>query len=183
MIKVLRNQLFAIPEQGGQWLRNVQLIRPIIHFINGTLTGIPLKIKCKEKDWKFLIVSWHTKITILKSFLLIEYNSDQEKEIYEKLLTCNYLTVKYEFPVNRDGELKYPDFTIVNRINRKTYYWEHFGMTHASSYLDSMTQKIEWYKINGFRTVEEGGNLIFTIYSDLKKLQRDIDKYIEIITH
>lgn len=24
MVKVLRNQLFAIPERNGQWLRNVQ---------------------------------------------------------------------------------------------------------------------------------------------------------------
>ncbi|MHB8207721.1 hypothetical protein [Mucilaginibacter sp.] len=27
MVKVLGNQLFAIPEQGGQWLRNVHPIR------------------------------------------------------------------------------------------------------------------------------------------------------------
>jgi hypothetical protein len=111
----------------------------------------------------------------------LKFRSNHEKEIYEKLLRCDYLTIEYEPPVSKHGETKYVDFKISNRANQKTYLWEHFGMTHSSQYLDLMTEKIRWYRINGFKTVEDGGNLIFTIYSDWHSFQKDIDRYINLI--
>lgn len=110
-----------------------------------------------------------------------KFRSDQEVEIYERLLQCNYLTIEYEARIPVDGEKKFVDFKILNRQTQKTYLWEHFGMTQSAKYLDSMTEKIEWYKKNGYKTVEFGGDLIYTIYSDLKKFQRDIDHYIGVI--
>ncbi|MCL4641315.1 MAG: hypothetical protein M5Z89_20120 [Olivibacter sp.] len=113
----------------------------------------------------------------------LKLRSEQEREIYERLLTCDYLTIEYEFPVSKYGETKYVDFKISNRINQKIFFWEHFGMTHSSQYLDSMTEKIKWYKENGFRPVEEGGNLIYTIYTNLHDFHKDIDRYINLIKH
>jgi hypothetical protein len=110
-----------------------------------------------------------------------KFRSNQEKEIYEKLLKCNYLTIEYEFPISKHGEKRFSDFKIVNRLTQKTYFWEHFGMTNSDKYLDEMTEKLLWYRNNGFKALEDGGNVIFTIYSELKEFQRDMDKYIAII--
>ncbi|MET4142038.1 hypothetical protein ABIB30_004431 [Pedobacter sp. UYP1] len=105
----------------------------------------------------------------------------QERGIYEKLLKCNYLTIEYEFPVSKYGHKKYADFRILNRMTQKIYFWEHFGMTNSDDYMEEVAKKLLWYKNNGFKTVENGGNLIYTIYSDENKLQRDTDNYINII--
>lgn len=105
----------------------------------------------------------------------------QERGIYEKLLKCNYLTIEYEFPVLKYGHKKYVDFRILNRITQKIFFWEHFGMTNSDGYMEKVEEKLLWYKNNGFKTVEDGGNLIYTIYSDENKLQRDTDNYINII--
>jgi hypothetical protein len=44
-----------------------------------------------------------------------------------------------------------------------------------------MTDKIEWYRNNGFRNIEDGGNLIYTYYSTDNRLKKDVDKYLEKI--
>jgi len=112
----------------------------------------------------------------------IKFRSEQELEIYNRLLKCNYLTVEYEPRLVEFGEQKYPDFKISNKLTQKTYYWEHFGLTNSDRYLDAMAEKIRWYRNNGYETVEDGGKLIYTIYSDWKTFQRDIDNYIAVIT-
>jgi hypothetical protein len=111
-----------------------------------------------------------------------KFRSDQEKQIYEQLIRYDHLTIEYEHPIVKNGEKRFVDFKILNRANQKLYYWEHFGMTNSCDYLDTMTEKIQWYKKNGFKTIEDKGNLIFTIYYDEKQLQRDIDKHIRLIT-
>ncbi len=55
-------------------------------------------------------------------------------------------------------------------------------MTNNEVYKSKMADKIEWYKQNGFKTIENGGNLIFTYYSNANNLEKDTKKYIEIIT-
>jgi hypothetical protein len=70
---------------------------------------------------------------------------------------------------------------IKNIETGKTFYWEHFGMTNDIQYLENMQKKRYWYKENGFSQVEEGGELIYTYYTDDKELIRDIDNYIELI--
>jgi len=110
-----------------------------------------------------------------------KFRSNHEKEIYERLLKCDYLTIDYEFPISKHGEKKFVDFKILNRVTQKTYYWEHFGMTHSDKYMDEMTEKLAWYRNNGYKTVENGGNLIFTVYSNSNAFQSDIDKYIAVI--
>ncbi len=106
----------------------------------------------------------------------------QEKLIWEKLISKHkVLKPQYEKIVRRNGEVKLCDFYIKNIETGKTFYWEHFGMTNDIQYLENMQKKRYWYKENGFSQVEEGGELIYTYYTDDKELIRDIDNYIELI--
>ncbi len=108
-------------------------------------------------------------------------NSEQEVFIYEQLKKCSHLLIKIEFPITKYGETKYVDFIIQNKQTRKEFYWEHFGMTNNEIYKSKITDKIEWYRNNGFKTIEDGGNLIYTYYSTDNRLKKDVDKYLEII--
>lgn len=110
-------------------------------------------------------------------------NSDQEVYIYEELIKNSYLRIDIEYPLTKNGETKYVDFTIKNKLTQKTYYWEHFGMTNNEKYKSEMADKIIWYKKNGFNIVENGGDFIFTYYSNENNLRKDIRKYIEIISN
>ena len=107
--------------------------------------------------------------------------SKQEKIIFEKLMQCDFLTVFYDHPINKWDETKYVDFYIKNEMSRKTYIWEHFGMTHSESYMNNMVEKLDWFKKRGYRKLEDGGNLITTFYSSDKQLIREIEKCIDLI--
>jgi hypothetical protein len=109
-------------------------------------------------------------------------NSKQEVLIYEELKRHSHLLIKIEYPITRHGETKFVDFIVQNRMSQREFLWEHFGMTNNDSYKLMMIDKIEWYKNNGFRTIEEGGNLICTYYSNDNNLQKDILKTLKIIT-
>lgn len=109
-------------------------------------------------------------------------NSNQEVIIYEQLKKCSHLLIKIEYPITKFGETKYVDFIIQNKLTRKEFLWEHFGMTNNENYKEKMTEKIAWYKNNGFFTIEEGGNLIYTYYSNDNNLIKDVNRYIEKLT-
>lgn len=111
----------------------------------------------------------------------IKLNSQQEVFIYDQLKKCSHLLIKIEYPVTKFGETKYVDFMIKNKLNQKEYLWEHFGMTNNENYKSKMTDKIEWYRNNGFKSIENGGEIIYTYYSNDNRLKKDVDKYIEII--
>lgn len=144
------------------------------------------ELKSKNESGK-LVETKKSDLAYYKSSLYIiaedgtKLRSLQEKNIYENLVTCNYLTIFYDAQIQGSYERKYADFKIVNRLTQKTFYWEHFGMTHSEKYLESMTEKIEWYRNNGFKTVENKGNVIYTYYSTENKFEKDIKKFIEII--
>jgi hypothetical protein len=108
-------------------------------------------------------------------------NSKQELDIYEQLKKSSHLTIKIEFPVRVNGETKFVDFIVENKVTGKCFYWEHFGMTNSEEYKNAMESKIEWYKNNGFKTVEEGGSLILSYFSNENNFYKDISKFIDII--
>ncbi len=112
----------------------------------------------------------------------IKLNSNQEVFIYERLKKCSHLLIKIEYPVSVCGETKFVDFIIQNLLNRREFLWEHFGMTNSEHYKSKMTEKIEWYKNNGFELIENGGNLIYTYYSNDHEFQKDVDRHIDHIT-
>jgi hypothetical protein len=38
------------------------------------------------------------------------------------------MAFEYEDPLELDGTIRYPDFTIEDEISGRTVYWEHLGM-------------------------------------------------------
>ena len=55
-------------------------------------------------------------------------------------------------------------------------------MTNNEQYKEGMAEAIRWYKLNGYKMVDDGGNLIYTYYSDEKVFNREILKYIKIVS-
>jgi len=108
--------------------------------------------------------------------------SKQELFIFERLLQCRNLLIFYDYPIVEFGEPVYVDFFIKNQVTRKTYLWEHFGMTNDESYKDNMTNKVLWYKNNGYKLLEDRGNLIYTYYANERTFSRDVDEFIDLIT-
>ena len=111
----------------------------------------------------------------------IDVRSSHEKQILENLACCDYLTIEYDAIIRSNDDKKFVDFKIKNRLTQKIFYWEHFGVTNSDRYLNEMAEKINWYKNNGFKTVELGGNLIYTYYTDNNQFLKDMEKYISLI--
>lgn len=88
-----------------------------------------------------------------------------------EVIIANALAAKgvdyaYERPLTIQGITKYPDFTIEDMESGQTIYWEHCGMLHVPSYRRRWEEKLDWYRLNGIRTQEDGdgteGTLILT---------------------
>lgn len=87
---------------------------------------------------------------------------------------------RYEFPhrlrassLFRDGCSKKkaitisPDFTCLNKKNRKEFIWEHFGLIDDPAYASNMALKLEEFQRNGFFP---GENLIMTFETSERPL-------------
>ncbi|MDF4221089.1 hypothetical protein PXC01_05780 [Maribacter sp. M208] len=111
----------------------------------------------------------------------VRFSSSHEVSIYEYLLKESHLRIDLEYPLIINGEQKFVDFTITNKLNRKVFYWEHLGMINSEEYKEKMVNKIEWYLSNGIKSVEDGGNLIYTYYHRDSDFIKDIKKCIQII--
>lgn len=66
---------------------------------------------------------------------------------------------KYECPLEMNGLIYYPDFTIMRPRDRRLIYWEHFGMMDDPDYAQKTYQKMQTYIDNGYIP---GDNLICT---------------------
>ena len=76
--------------------------------------------------------------------------SKSEKIIADTLFRYN-IPYRYEFPLKLDGYgLVHPDFTILNSVTRKEYFYEHFGMMDNEQYIKGALKKIEAYEKNDF---------------------------------
>lgn len=106
--------------------------------------------------------------------------SKQELDIYEYLLEQEDLHVGYELPFVGKEKTLYPDFTVTNKINGKTFIWEHLGMTNNESYLDRIPKKISWYRDNGLETIEQNGKLIISFYNE-RTFFKDVRTFVKII--
>ncbi len=84
--------------------------------------------------------------------------SKTEKIIADRLY---YLGVpyKYEEALKLNGEIVFPDFTILNKWTRKVSYWEHYGRIDYEDYRMRMIQKNNMYSRND---IVAGDNLIMT---------------------
>lgn len=107
--------------------------------------------------------------------------SKQELFIFESLLKSRNLIIFYDHPIIEYGEPVYVDFFIRNQATKKTFLWEHFGMTNDEKYKDEIADKILWYRNNGYRVIGERGNLIYTYYSDERTFINDVRRLVGLI--
>ncbi|MCQ2412241.1 MAG: hypothetical protein MJ057_04725 [Sphaerochaetaceae bacterium] len=74
-----------------------------------------------------------------------------------------------EIHVNDGTKMRKPDFMVLNKRNRKVYFWEHLGMMDVSSYVSDTVLKLREYEGNGILL---GRDLIVTMEN--KDLPLDI---------
>lgn len=85
----------------------------------------------------------------------------------------------YEKPLRLKRETVYPDFTILNVIERREIYWEHFGMMDDKEYRDSALMKIRKYEENGLYQYD---SVIWTFETGRIPVNtRDIRKMVSIL--
>ncbi len=66
----------------------------------------------------------------------------------------------YEKPIRLvNGKLRYPDFTLLQKIKREEIYLEHFGLLDDEEYRNSSLIKLDEYRNCG---IYPGKNLLFT---------------------
>lgn len=87
--------------------------------------------------------------------------SKSELAIAEKLNGMGIAYV-YEQPLQLDGRMRWPDFTIVDDDSGVTYYWEHLGMLSDPQYAARWQIKRAAYLAAGIRPIDEqaGGDIL-----------------------
>ena len=100
--------------------------------------------------------------------------------IIANLLRYHNIPYKYECPLalkyNPYGRDVYPDFTILNKRNRKIYYLEHLGMMDDEEYIRKAFERIMIYEKNG---IILGKNLVITYETSKSTLDvRTVEKII-----
>ena len=75
---------------------------------------------------------------------------------------------RYEYPVKMvNGEIRYPDFMLLNLKTKQEIYLEHFGRMGDESYRKDAIEKMDLYRASG---IYPGKNLIFTYETEEKPL-------------
>jgi len=78
--------------------------------------------------------------------------------IIADMLYAKQVAYEYEAPLQgSDGQLRYPDFTIIDDESGQTIYWEHLGMLGVRSYRERWQRKLAWYREQGILPYKEGG--------------------------
>lgn len=80
----------------------------------------------------------------------------------DMVLNQHSIPYRYECELIIDGNKCYPDFTFINPITNKIYYWEHLGIMNNTEYAKSAFYKLRQYYRNG---IIPGDNLILTFES------------------
>ena len=95
--------------------------------------------------------------------------------IIANLLHASGVEYHYEQPLERDGMVKYPDFTIEDDDTGETYYWEHLGMLSDDDYRRRWSEKREWYRERGILSREDGGGPAGTLITTEDSAEGGID--------
>lgn len=72
----------------------------------------------------------------------------KSEAIIVSLLMDAEIEFYYERPISLAGNWFVPDFTCINRSNKKVYYYEHFGMVDNDEYNKNMYKKLKTYNDN-----------------------------------
>ena len=93
--------------------------------------------------------------------------SKSEKIIADKLYKEN-IAYRYEYPINIPyiGTL-YPDFTILDEVNRRNIIYEHFGLMDNEDYANNAISKMQLYEREGYVL---GDNFFCTMETSSKPL-------------
>ena len=94
--------------------------------------------------------------------------SKSEKIIADKLYREN-IAYRYECPIEIPyvGTI-YPDFTLLDEVNRRNIIFEHFGLMHDEGYVNSAIFKLQTYAREGYVL---GDNLFIT----METVERPLD--------
>ncbi len=99
--------------------------------------------------------------------------SKSEKIIADTLYT-HKIDYRYEQKLVLGKAAIHPDFTIINPLNGKEYYWEHLGLADDPNYL------VDWFDrkalYNQYK-IQEGKNLITTTEKDINEINEMIEEY------
>ena len=95
--------------------------------------------------------------------------------IIANLLHAKNIKYHYEHPLEIDGVVKYPDFTIEDDDTGVTYYWEHCGMLQDRAYRCRWEDKKLWYREHGILSYEEGGGPRGTLIETCDEINGSID--------
>lgn len=95
------------------------------------------------------------------------------------LLYAAGIPYRYEALLCLDGQDYYPDFTILDPVTGKIYYWEHFGKTGERVYMARADNKIAFYREHG---IVQWQNLLVTYDTpegavDAQMMQRMIELF------
>lgn len=111
-------------------------------------------------------------------FTIKTERGEMVKSKSEKILAD--LFYRYNIPYQYEPEfvLKnkkkiYPDFVVLNVKERKTYYWEHFGLASNEEYSEKNLEKLYQYELIG---MEIGEKLIVSFESNRKPLDIELVK-------
>ena len=73
----------------------------------------------------------------------------KSEALIDMFLYKNKIPFRYECPLELDGIIIYPDFTIRHPETGEVFYWEHFGLMDNPSYSKSACSKLQLYISNG----------------------------------
>ena len=96
--------------------------------------------------------------------------SKSEKIIADKLYKEN-IAYRYEYPFTIADITMYPDFTILDEINRREIILEHFGLMDNEEYVNNALSKIQIYASGGYVL---GDNLYITMETALRPMDSRI---------
>ena len=99
----------------------------------------------------------------------------KSESIIASQLERNNIPFRYEALLQLEGQIYYPDFTILNPQDNQVIYWEHFGMIDDIEYAKKMDNKLTEYRRRG---IQHGKNLITTYETRTNPLSSQIIRRI-----
>ena len=105
----------------------------------------------------------------------------------EKILADMFYKLNIPYVYEARLELKnlkiiYPDFTLLRMVDRKTVYWEHFGLADDGEYASKALKKCAVYESEGFVL---GRDFLFSVESrstplNIRALEKKIKEFFMI---
>lgn len=173
LLKNIENEISKLER-----IRNLEVSDSIIDTYKSLNPGVRKLINPINVDDDTYKEMW-----LKESYVGLGFNSRDKSSFYSdkgermrsksEVLIANALNkmniaYKYECPiVRKNGELLYPDFTVLDAKRRRIMYWEHLGKMDDMAYVTRNLWKLDEYKsIN----IQIGVNLILTYESSSNPL-------------